>query len=192
MTKNELRAIYKAKRSALSLKEMDKLNDLILIHFQKIPLPFIACVHTYLASLRLAEPDTAHIIRYLQFKNPDVLVAVPRVDLSLNTMQHIHMSDNVELIKNSYGIEEPSAGNNIEPEDIDLVMVPLLAFDKAGFRVGYGKGFYDRFLKECKPGVVKIGLSFFDAEDSISDINELDVPLDYCVTPHQLYPFAHS
>ena len=70
-----------------------------------------------------------------------------------------------------------------------MVFVPLLAFDKKGHRVGYGKGFYDKFLSECKPDAIKIGLSFFEPEELITDVFESDVKLDYCVTPNSIHAF---
>ena len=69
-------------------------------------------------------------------------------------------------------------------------MLPLLAFDKKGYRVGYGKGFYDRFLLNLKEDALKVGLSLFEVEDDlISDINSYDIPMDICVTPEILYTF---
>jgi len=70
-----------------------------------------------------------------------------------------------------------------------VVFIPLLAFDEEGHRVGYGKGFYDSFLAECKPETLKIGLSFFEAETKIEDVFDGDMALDYCVTPKQVYRF---
>jgi 5-formyltetrahydrofolate cyclo-ligase len=189
MTKNELRIIYKEKRRELSVHDMDKFNDLILINFQKITLPFISCVHTYLASLNLGEVDTANIIRYLQFKNPEIKVAVPKVDFDTSSMYHYRLDHNVELKPNRFGIDEPSEGNIISKDEIDLVLIPLLAFDKNGFRVGYGKGYYDKFLSECNADVIKIGLSFFEPVGEIDDINPFDITLNYCVTPHGYFKF---
>lgn len=77
----------------------------------------------------------------------------------------------------------------MDDKKIDVVFVPLLAFDKTGHRVGYGKGFYDDFLAKCRPQTIKIGLSFFDAEDHIEDIYQGDIPLDYCITPNKIYKF---
>ena len=68
-------------------------------------------------------------------------------------------------------------------------MVPLLAYDKTGHRVGYGKGYYDRFLKETRPDCLKIGLSAFQAEAEIPDTHEGDVRLDMCLTPHETIRF---
>ena len=69
------------------------------------------------------------------------------------------------------------------------MFIPLLAFDVCGNRVGYGKGFYDDFLKNCSKDTVKIGLSFFEAETVIHDVELHDVRLDYCVTPNKSYTF---
>jgi 5-formyltetrahydrofolate cyclo-ligase len=64
-----------------------------------------------------------------------------------------------------------------------------LCFDLRGFRVGYGKGFYDRFLKKCRADCKKIGLSFFEPVKEISDIEEFDVALNFAVTPQEIYNF---
>jgi len=104
-------------------------------------------------------------------------------------MNHIHFEDTSELINNEFGIDEPESGNKILEDEIDLVLVPLLAFDKKGFRVGYGKGFYDKFLFNCRIDTLKIGLSFFDPVDEIVDINQFDISLNYCVTPKDVFIF---
>ncbi len=88
-----------------------------------------------------------------------------------------------------FGMAEPFASEKIEATDIDLVITPLLAFDKKGYRVGFGKGFYDKLLAQCKPDVIKVGLSFFEAEEKIDDINQHDISLDYCITPETIYSF---
>jgi 5-formyltetrahydrofolate cyclo-ligase len=190
MKKIELRKIYKAKRKMLSLEEVEKMNDLILIHFQKITLPFINCVHTYLASLKLAEVDAAKVVRFLQFQNPELKVVVPKIDVRSGNIDHLHFSDTSELIENAFGIDEPKTGEKVSAAEIDVILVPLLAFDKKGFRVGYGKGFYDKFLFQCRIDAIKIGLSFFDPVDEIEDVNPFDIPLNYCVTPKRLFTFS--
>lgn len=189
MTKSELRIIYKEKRHKLTLPLIEKYNDLILIQFQKLRLPPVYCVHTYLASLKLVEVETSNLIRHLQFKNPDLKIAVPIVDNHSNSLYHFEYQENIELIPNKFGINEPATGRRIPPGELDVVLVPLLAFDKKGFRVGYGKGFYDKFLADCRPDVISIGLSYFDPVDEIEDTNEFDIPLNYCVTPNKLFHF---
>ena len=104
-------------------------------------------------------------------------------------MTHFLLTENTRFIKNDYGIPEPVNGLEVPVSKIDVVFVPLLAYDKKGNRVGYGKGFYDRFLKKCRPDVIKIGLSFFEPEEQIEDISLDDVKLDFCVTPYGVYGF---
>ena len=104
-------------------------------------------------------------------------------------MQHLHFEDEVELVHNAFGIAEPASGAIIEPDEIDLALVPLLAFDERGYRAGYGKGYYDKFLSQCRADLVKIGISFFEPVDTIDDINQFDIFLNYCVTPQRVYEF---
>ena len=104
-------------------------------------------------------------------------------------MTHFLLTDNTKVKKNEYNIPEPVDGIEVRSNKIDVVFVPLLAFDKKGHRVGYGKGFYDKFLSECKPNAIKIGLSFFDPEELITDVFDGDIKLNYCVTPNEVYLF---
>lgn len=189
MTKAALRKIYKEKRKQLSIAEINRFNDLILIHFQALELPFLQCVHTYLASSKLIEVDTDPLVRYLNFINPDLKVVIPKIIPENNSMVHYHWVDETPIVINYLGIDEPETGEIISPKEIDLILIPLLCFDKNGHRVGYGKGFYDQFLKECREDAIKVGLSFFDAVKEISDVNPLDVAMNYCVTPNQVYHF---
>jgi 5-formyltetrahydrofolate cyclo-ligase len=79
---------------------------------------------------------------------------------------------------------EPKRGSNISPADIDMVIVPLLAVDQQGHRIGYGKGYYDRFLKLCRTDCLKIGVSFFEPEETIKEKSTEDVLLNGCLTPN--------
>jgi 5-formyltetrahydrofolate cyclo-ligase len=189
MTKAELRKIYKEKRNGLSFSEIEKFTDLILVNFQKIRLPFISYVHTYIAARKLGEADPSSLTRYLEFKNPGLKILVPKIDAASGDMQHLQFSDEVQLVNNAFGIAEPVDGETLSAVEIDLVLVPLLAFDKRGFRVGYGKGYYDKFLSECRPDAIKIGVSFFGPDEQVDDINQFDIPLNYCVTPQQVFEF---
>lgn len=189
MTKAALRRLYKEKRQQLSWSDKERWNDMILINFQKLDLPYIDCVHTYLAIDEQNEVETENITRYLTFKNPGLKIAVPKINLDVLEMKHYIFNDDVEMAPNSFGIIEPVKGEKVLPEEIDVVLTPLLAFDKNGYRVGYGKAFYDKFFQQCNDDVIKIGLSFFEAEENIEDINNFDIPLHYCVTPNKIYNF---
>ena len=189
MTKAALRKIYKEKRKQISPADQERWTDLILINFQKSDLPFINCVHTYLAIENQNEVETGNITRYLSFKNPGLKIVVPKINLDQGEMKHYIFNDDVEMASNSFGIIEPVGGEKINASEIDLVITPLLAFDKEGYRVGYGKGFYDKFFMQCNKDVIRVGLSFFDAEEIIEDTDAYDIPLHYCITPHSVYTF---
>jgi 5-formyltetrahydrofolate cyclo-ligase len=189
VTKAALRKKYKEKRKDISWKDKERWTDIILINFQKLNLPFINCVHTYLAIEEQNEVDTGNITRYLTFQNPGIKIVVPKINLDAGEMKHYIFNDDVEMVPNSFGIIEPAKGEKIDPAEINIVLTPLLAFDKKGYRVGYGKGFYDKFFEQCNSDVIRIGLSFFEAEETIDNINEHDIPLHYCITPNNVYTF---
>mgnify|MGYP000318084621 CR=1 FL=1 len=119
----------------------------------------------------------------------DKEIVVSKSDFKNLTLVHFLMTDNTKIKKNSYNIPEPVEGIEVPDAKIDVVFVPLLAYDKFGNRVGYGKGFYDTFLSKCPEDAIKIGLSFFEPEETIDDVSPTDIRLDYCVTPTTNYSF---
>jgi 5-formyltetrahydrofolate cyclo-ligase len=97
----------------------------------------------------------------------------------------------IKLTQNQWHILEPNFKLNYQLSIINyqLVIIPLLAYDYSGNRVGYGKGYYDRFLAQCSPNTIKVGLSFFEPVQLVEDVNQHDVRLDYCVTPTKVWVF---
>jgi 5-formyltetrahydrofolate cyclo-ligase len=190
MTKNELRAIYKQKRTALSQKERLRLDDLLLIQFQQYPFPTgVQTLFSYLPIETHAEINTHLITDFLRFRIPGLQIACPFTNFEDNTMKAVLFDDETSFTLNRYGIPEPVNGTVIAAKDIDMVFVPLLAFDVHGYRVGYGKGFYDRFLPGCRTDTLKLGFSYFDPINTIEDINQFDVPLNTGFSPHAIYEF---
>jgi 5-formyltetrahydrofolate cyclo-ligase len=160
----------------------------------------IKTVHIFLPIRRYNEIDTFSIINYFSIQYPDIHLVIPRSDFRNYRIENILYDHNSTiLVRNKYDIPEPVYGKVIDPYLIDLVFVPLLACDLNGNRVGYGKGFYDRFLKQCRRDVLNIGLCFFDPVNEISDVNESDQSIDACLTPGRIWrfndaliPFLHS
>lgn len=189
MLKSEVRKIFKEKRSALTVQERIKLDDLLLIQLQKVELPFITFLLSYWPMEENHEPNTHLFTDYLEFRNPELIVCYPQTDFSSHTMNAVQANDDTRFRKNQYNIYEPEAGDTVNPAGIDIVFVPLLAVDHKGCRTGYGKGFYDRYLPQCRTDCLKIGFSYFEPVDCIDDRNEFDVPLNLCVTPAAVYVF---
>jgi 5-formyltetrahydrofolate cyclo-ligase len=188
MTKGELRKIYKAKRKALSENDIEDFSLAISNQLLQLPIWEYSFYHIFLAIEEQNEVNTDYILNILSGKDKNILIS--KSDFKTGEMTHFLLTDSTPIKKNSYNIPEPVHGIEILNNKIDVVFIPLLAFDKQGNRVGYGKGFYDRFLSQCKPETKKIGLSFFEAEDNnIADIFESDMRLDYCVTPNRIYSF---
>lgn len=189
MTKKELRVKYKAKRLSLSDKDRNKLDDLLLIQFQKLSFENVDTLLSYMPMQHTAEPDTHLFARYLAHLIPGLQTAYPKTDFKDNSMQAIAVDDDTEFAMNEFQITEPEGDNIILPEEIDLIFVPMLICDMNGYRVGYGKGFYDRYLAQCREDIITVGFSYFEPEEHIADINEYDLPITYCITPHAIYEF---
>lgn len=184
MTKKELRKIYLNKRTNLSEEEYEQLNQQLCDHFFKaIDLSGIFVLHTFLPIKRTREVNTWLIIDRIKKDFPQLKVAVPKINNQTSELEHYYLESPEQLKNNTWEIPEPVYGIPTPTNKIDIVLVPLLAFDKQGHRLGYGRGFYDKFLAGCRPDCVKIGLSFFEAEEIITGINEKDIPLNLIVTP---------
>jgi 5-formyltetrahydrofolate cyclo-ligase len=189
MTKQQARNIYRKKRDQVSSTDKMKWDDLLLIQFQSIEIPFLEYVLSFYPIEQNNEPNTFLITDYLHFRNPNLQICYPRTNLTNNTMQAVICNADSIFEANAYNIPEPLDTEIADATAIDLVIIPLLAFDEKGNRVGYGKGFYDRYLKECRDDCIKVGFSYFEAFDSVDDPHEFDVPLDFCITPQRTYVF---
>ncbi|MEM9687009.1 MAG: 5-formyltetrahydrofolate cyclo-ligase [Bacteroidota bacterium] len=188
MTKVALREKYKALRGQLSPEAIEDQSIQIANQLLTLPVWDKGYYHLFLPMKRQKEIDTRFILTLLQGKDKEIVVS--KSHFTSNTLTHYLLTDSTILKENSYGIPEPVDGISVPVSKIDVVFVPLLAFDKKGNRVGYGKGFYDTFLAECKATTLKIGLSFFDAETRIDAVSGTDIPLHYCVTPEKVYDFS--
>lgn len=190
MDKASLRRHYRDKRAAISTSAKEKLQDLMLIQFQKLSLEIPAHIMTYAAIEKFNEFDPILITDYCYFKNPGQSLFYPYIPGKGAPMQAILVNDDTVFETSSFGIDEPPGGAPMFAEEIDMVIVPLLCFDELGYRVGYGKGYYDQFLATCRKDVLKIGFSFFEAEKKMMDVHDHDVKLDYCITPEKIYSFS--
>ncbi len=189
MTKDQLRAIYKTKRVSISETEKLKLDDLLLIQFQSFDFTEIRNLFAYWPIEEHSEPNVELMARYLRFMLPEIQIAYPQTNSSDFSMQAILTNEDTEFKTNNWGITEPIGNVAIPNGQLDLIFIPLLAFDQNGYRVGFGKGYYDRYLVDCKPEAIKMGFSYFEPVSQITDTNQFDVPLNYCITPQHIYEF---
>lgn len=185
--KKILRKEYLQKRGALSEQELHQFNIDLLNMFKTLPLTGLRFIHFFLPIKRFREPDTLPLIHWALEEYPEIKIVLSRSNLDTHLMEHFIWNDEQELVKNRWGIQEPQQGKKVLAQQIDAVIVPLLIFDKEGNRVGFGKGFYDRFLSDCRSDCKKIGLSYFDPIAEIKDINPYDVKLDLCITRSKIW-----
>lgn len=190
MTKDEARKEFLQKRLALAEAEYQQLNfQLYNQFFTQIDLAFVKCIHIFLPIETKREPDTWPIIDRIRREFPHIRISIPKV--VGDYLENIYFEGLHQLKKNKWGILEPEQGVPTPTEKIDMVVVPLLAFDKNGHRVGYGKGFYDKFLAECLIHCKRVGISFFQPIEEIEDIGDNDIALTECFTPTDFLSFGN-
>ncbi|NMH27608.1 5-formyltetrahydrofolate cyclo-ligase [Flavobacterium silvaticum] len=187
MTKAEVRKRYLDLRKKLTPDEIESLSLGIANQFLRLPIWDMKYFHVFLPIRSKNEVDTEFLLTLLQGKDKEVVLS--RSDFESHQMHHFLLTDSTRIIVNEYGIPEPEDGIEVPPNKIEAVIVPLLAFDANGQRIGYGKGFYDRFLSDCNSNVLKIGVSFYDISDSWEDVLPTDIALDFCVTPENVFDF---
>jgi 5-formyltetrahydrofolate cyclo-ligase len=185
--KNKLRNKYTSLRNDLSLDQIEEFSLEIANKLLQLPIWDMEFYHLFLSITEKKEINTEFILHILQGKDKNVILS--KSDFKTRQLHNFLLTDSTVIKKNKWNIPEPVDGIEIPSGKIEVVFVPLLAFDLNGHRLGYGKGFYDIFLASCKPGVIKVGVSFFEAEKVIPELENSDIALDYCVTPHKTYVF---
>ena len=187
MDKSQIRKQYKSLREGLSKTQIENRSISIANRCLELPIWNKQIMHIFLSIENQKEVDTSFLRTLLQGKDKEIVIT--KIIDSVR-LQHFLLTDHTLFKRNSLGIPEPVSGIEIKPSIIDVVFIPLLSFDSKGNRVGYGKGYYDRFLLNCKEECLKIGLSFFEEEQCVFDVEDTDIPLDFCVTPKQIYQYA--
>jgi 5-formyltetrahydrofolate cyclo-ligase len=193
MNKTALRSLYQQKRGQLDQGQIQEysrlLSEQLLDLLAGKPISFL---HIFLPIARGREVDTWTIINNLQQNRSEIALVIPRMVPGTRELDHYRYDPDIALIDNRWAIPEPDPERcePIIPRELDAVVVPLLCFDALGYRVGYGGGYYDRFLAKCRPDVIKVGVSLFEPSPAIDDTDAYDIPLDYAVTPSRVYRFG--
>lgn len=199
MTKSELRQQFLSQRRALTTEDVARRSKSIaeqVLQFSplldQLSTPKAGVIHIFLPIVRHKEVDTWLIIHRLWQDFTTVRVVTSISDTATSQLTHYLLTSETPLVENRWGILEPQPEEHhrIDSRQIDCVLVPLLAFDWRGQRVGYGKGYYDRFLTECRPDCLTIGLSLFEPVDLITDIEPTDVVLACCISPDRIWLFG--
>lgn len=186
--KEALRRLYKQRRREVSKEDHELLSQQILervkVFLEKNS--DLEHFHVFFPIATQKEINTFLIKNHLVSKGKTVYTS--RVIPGSLTMETLKLESNTDFYLDDWGIPIPTKYELVEPHAIQVVFIPLLAFDQEGSRIGFGKGFYDVFLKGLEAEVFKVGLSFFEPEVKIPS-EPHDVKLDFCITPHNTYSF---
>ena len=195
-TKADLRRTALARRMALDASAVARRSDKLRENlFREFPVAEWQWLHLFMALEKRNEPQTWPLVRWVVGEGLPLRLAVPVVQPDGEAMKHYELRPDTQLTQNRWGITEPVPDPITAPEVLpgvlDAVLVPLLAVDRTGQRVGYGGGFYDRFLAQCRPGTQFIGLNVLDEAPvrRIADVLPTDVPLTACITPGRVWRF---
>ena len=189
MNKAEARTHSLNLRKSLSEKQVEEANKAILAQFNIVDFSGIKHLHLFLPIEAKNEVNTLLLAKWLREHQPTIRLVLSKCDIHKHTLNHFIWETNTVLRTNRWGITEPSGGLEVGEKELDMILVPLLAYDLKGNRVGYGKGFYDRFLAKCNANVQKVGLSYFEPLDSIGDAESFDVKLNSCISPGKIWRF---
>ena len=189
MNKEDLRKLYLKKRHDLHPDKVERLSLSVLENFSSLSFNGIQYIHIFYPIKSKHEFNSLLLADWIRTYHPEIKLVLPKSNFQDQTLTNILWTSETLLSVNRWGITEPEDGLKIAPQDIDMVIIPLLAFDKQGNRLGYGKGFYDRFLATCRPEVEKLGISLFEPEEAFEEVDLNDVPLTSCITPKGIWKF---
>lgn len=160
-------------------KQLHAGDDSIAIIDRLKRLPFLSCARTILLYFALPdEVQTQSLIDELVQQGKTVLL--PKV-IDNTKMELRYYTSKKDLSTGAYGIMEPSGENFTDYAAIDLAIIPGMAFDSKGHRLGRGKGYYDRLLSQLTPKTIKIGLCFPWQRVDYVPTDENDVSMDYVI-----------
>lgn len=188
-SKENIRHHFREARKRLTVEEQARMNAGLLLQLEKAIPHSLHLMMTFCSLPQWGEPDAGLLTHFLQARYPQLKVAYPKIMDDAGNMEALLPMPDATMIPGRWNIPEPERGEVIDPVQLELVLVPLLAFDMFGQRIGYGKGYYDRFLQRCRPDVIRLGVSFFEPIGRIEDTGYFDVPLSRCITPGRLYEF---
>ena len=193
MNKSQLRQQALLQRQALTTEEIKTLGGKAIEKLiAQITWKDLSIVHVYLACPRRKEIDTWPLLTYLWAAHPHIITLTNRlVSTTLKPHMECHViHQNTLLTPNAFGILEPLAETpTLDPARIDLMIIPLLACDLQGNRLGYGKGYYDQLLSRCAPHLQRIGINYVAPWQESIPHEDHDIRIQRLVTPFKAYAY---
>lgn len=186
MPKRSIRAQFLAERKSLSQAQRDKLSEQVQAKFLQSAL-FADAKFLALYSAIHNEVLTDVVARCALESGKRVVY--PRV--AGEHLEFIEITALDDLVPGSFGVSEPAGVNRVPLTTLDLVVVPGVVFDRAGHRLGYGRGFYDRALHECRTDCMMVGFAYtFQVVDALPIVEEHDRALSVLMTEQETLNFT--
>lgn len=178
-TKKAIRELYISKRNELSdIQVQSKSREIIKNILQSKEYQNSETIHCYVSMLQNREVDTTELL--LDALGSGKSVVVPKMSDN-HSLDHIRMDSLKHMKTNKWGVSEPVEGEFADLSELDLIIIPMVAGDRYRNRLGYGLGYYDRFLNEVS--AVKAGLLFkLQLHENKLTVEPHDVPLDILFT----------
>ena len=186
MTISEFRSNLTARNNKLSTTEVEELSLNIANKSLELPIWNASYYHIFLSTPERKAVNTDYLLHILQGK--DKSITVPKVNVENRKLSHILLQENTSLFITAQGMPEPISGIEVPLNQIEVVFIPLLAFDAKGNRIGYEKDLYDQFLAKCCQHTIIVGLSLFEAQEN-AFLDNAHINLHFCVTPQKVYSF---
>lgn len=181
--KNELRSKMLQRRESISSDQFYSASNVIINRLIRQPEYADAqTIHCYVSMNDRREVNTHKLIK--QMLRQEKKMVVPITNFNDGTLTHIELSSFGDLVPNKWGVLEPDSGKEVSISELELIIVPMVAADEQGNRIGYGKGFYDRFLD--KADCPTIGLIFEQNVIAKVPTEDFDIPLDVIVTEERV------
>ena len=182
MTKDEIRTVMKQKRRMLTEDKVSQSGKAIAeLAFSLDCIKNAQVIMSYFSAFK--EPDSDYILRRIFESGKKAAVPVSNTETFDITPSFITPSSSV--ISGAYGIREPETVTEVQINEIDAVFIPGIAFSRSGDRLGFGKGYYDRFLSHL--GGVKIGVCYdFQMLDTLPR-SPHDIKMDIIITEKRIY-----
>lgn len=139
-------------------------------------------IHSYVSMNDRKEVDTHPLLKDVIGSEKELVV--PRINRSKNELDHVLVDNLGILVRNNWGVLEPRNGTEVAVSTIDLVIVPMVGGDEARNRIGYGKGFYDRFL--ALVSCPTVGLAFERCITKKIPVEPFDIPLTKIITEQRV------
>lgn len=134
------------------------------------------------------EMRTKKLIEYLFEQNSHVYL--PKMQAGTKTLKFLEVDSMDKLKKNKFGIYEPFSSNDIESRELDYVFLPCVCFDKEGYRIGMGEGYYDQSLESISQSKTVLIILAHEMQHTESCYPENhDIKSDFCITNEQTYKF---